>query len=313
MLSRELSFQLIISNVQEGLLPCCVQKKFAITLPSITLGSKKSFTVTLVNLRAQNFANNYLSENISLKQNVLNTYSGTVNGIDRDKTRFLLSAVRCHAGMSSKMGYDARLQDYDNEYRRLKLGKNVLNFFHVSHKISQERVDTPETDEFEVLMNVGNALLTEGEQGLDGRLEVGVASRMLKEAAVRFAAASAISPSSVAAANALGTTLLVHGKLKLTLSEKLRDMLLETRAPRQKRDSEETATTLENMIPKVCEECEKLLIEAGRNFGKAVSLDKSNDFALHSWGIALFHRARLIATDGLEVTYALLFSSLLLR
>lgn len=156
--------------------------------------------------------------------------------------------------------------------------------------------------EFESLMDVGTILLKEGEQGLDGRLEVGVAARMLKEAGARFAAASAIDPSSLATIDAWGITCLVHGKLKLLLSEKLRDMLLETRAQGSQKDSngQSNLSTVEGVIPKVCEECEKLLVEAGRKFGMAVSMDQRDDLALFNWGLALLYRARLIAADDLE-------------
>lgn len=221
------------------------------------------------------------------------------------ETKLRLSAVGNGPGYgtdSPKMGYcvDTELQRYENEYSRLKLGKNVLNFFNVSHKLGEARVDKSNVDEFEAFMDMGMVLLKEGEQGLDGRLEVGVAARMLKEAAARFAAASAVNPSSVAAVDACGTTLLAHGKLKLLLNEKLRDTLLEARTPRKKFDAETTLASLEDMIPKLCEECEKLLVEAGRKFGKTVSMDKSNASALYNWGLALFYRARLITADGLE-------------
>eukprot|EP00250_Pteridium_aquilinum_P014308 c21907_g1_i1 orf=442-1833(-) len=203
-----------------------------------------------------------------------------------------------------KMGYsrNEEFQGSESPYSRLKLGMNVLSFFHVSHKFSKARVDASNTDDFEGLMDMGTVLLKEGEQGLDGRLEVGIAARMLKEAAARFAAASAIHPSSLVAIDAWGTTLLVHGKLKLLLSEKLRDMLLDARvqSPRKDSNAQSRLATLEGLIPNVCEECEKLLVEAGRKFGKGVSMDKRDGHALYNWGLALFFRARLIAADGLE-------------
>ncbi|KAI5069753.1 hypothetical protein GOP47_0016054 [Adiantum capillus-veneris] len=289
-LSQKISFQPGISNVKGRLFADSMQEKLANT---ISKSYDKKVRAMLVNARAQFNSKNYVSEKGSFKPDVSNNGYETLTGGK-------MSSVDDGRGQDGVMGYGTNLQGCDNEYSRLKLGKNVLNFFHVSHKLSHSRVDTSVADEFEELMDVGTVLLTEGEQGLDGRLEVGVASRMLKEAAVRFAAASAINPSSVAAVNAWGTTLLAHGKLKLILSEKLRDMLLEAGSPRKKLDPEGTVINLEDMIPKVCEECEKLLMEAGRKFGKAVSLDKSNDFALYNWGQALFYRARLIAADGLE-------------
>jgi hypothetical protein len=58
---------------------------------------------------------------------------------------------------------------------------------------------------------------------------------------------------------------------------------------------------LEQTVQEVCEECEELLVEAGRKFRLALSLDRTDMRALYNWGLALCHRAQLISEEGGEV------------
>jgi hypothetical protein len=58
---------------------------------------------------------------------------------------------------------------------------------------------------------------------------------------------------------------------------------------------------LEQTLQEVCEECEELLVEAGRKFRLALSLDRTDMRALYNWGLALCHRAQLISEEGGEV------------
>lgn len=60
---------------------------------------------------------------------------------------------------------------------------------------------------------------------------------------------------------------------------------------------------LEHALQKVCEECEELLVEAGRKFRLALSLDKMDMRALYNWGLALCHRAQLISEEGMKVGF----------
>jgi hypothetical protein len=59
---------------------------------------------------------------------------------------------------------------------------------------------------------------------------------------------------------------------------------------------------LEHALQKVCEECEELLVEAGRKFRLALSLDKMDMRALYNWGLALCHRAQLISEEGMKTS-----------
>lgn len=153
--------------------------------------------------------------------------------------------------------------------------------------------DAEQEEEFERLMDEGGALLKGGEEGLDGRVEVGVAERMLKEAADLFASATAIDPLSLAAIEGWGNTLLVHGQLKLLLSEELQ--VIDSGAVLGLEPA-----AAERLLQRICEECEELLVEAGRKYRKALSIDGEDVRALYNWGLALCYRGQLLAAEEQE-------------
>lgn len=62
-----------------------------------------------------------------------------------------------------------------------------------------------------------------------------------------------------------------------------------------------TLQALEATLQEVCEECEDLLVEAGRKYRLALSMDRSDMRALYNWGLALCYRGQLIAEEGGEV------------
>ncbi|KAL3696926.1 hypothetical protein R1sor_011002 [Riccia sorocarpa] len=160
-------------------------------------------------------------------------------------------------------------------------------------------------EKFERLLDEGDALLEEGMKGLEGRIEVGVAERLLYEAASLFEGALEIDPSSVMAVGLWGNTLLVHGELKLRLSQQLRSMLPSPSSYSLIRskgglEGDDQREALEMTLQGVCEECEELLVDAGRKYRKALSLDRTDMRALYNWGLALCYRGQLIADEGGE-------------
>ncbi|CAM6030663.1 unnamed protein product [Sphagnum balticum] len=161
-------------------------------------------------------------------------------------------------------------------------------------------------ERFQNLLDEIEVLLNDGQEGLEGRIEVGVAERMLYEAADLCAKAITIRPSSLVAVGLWGNTLLLHGELKLRLSRDLQSMLLETFSQSVvQHNSWEAAREkegLEHALKKVCEECEELLVEAGRKFRLALSLDRMDMRALYNWGLALCHRAQLISEEGMKTS-----------
>ncbi|CAK9252308.1 unnamed protein product [Sphagnum jensenii] len=162
----------------------------------------------------------------------------------------------------------------------------------------------PDDEQFQKLLDVVDTLLNEGREGLEGRIEVGVAERMLYEAADMCAKALTIRPSSLQAIGLWGNTLLLHGELKLRLSQNLRSMVPEPLSQALRRrnswEAEQEQEGLEQTLQEVCEECEELLVEAGRKFRLALSLDRTDMRALYNWGLALCHRAQLISEEGGE-------------
>lgn len=159
-------------------------------------------------------------------------------------------------------------------------------------------------EKFDRLLDEGEALLEEGMQGLEGRIEVGVAERMLYEAANLFEEAVEINPSSLIAMGYWGNTLLVHGELKLKLSQQLRSMIPSSNSSysmtRARAGRDEQRESLELTLQNVCEECEELLVDAGRKYRTALTLDRADMRALYNWGLALCYRGQLIADEGGE-------------
>ncbi|CAM6103979.1 unnamed protein product [Calypogeia fissa] len=171
----------------------------------------------------------------------------------------------------------------------------------VETNFALEQSKQARTVKFENYLDEAEALMEQGMQGLEGRIEVGVAERMLYEAADLLGKACEIYPANLIAVGQLGNTLLVHGQLKLKLSQQLRSMLPSRKAnsaaaPPAGREQDSMEVTLQE----VCEECEELLVDAGRKFRTALSVDKSDVRALYNWGLALCYRAQLIAEEGGE-------------
>ncbi|KAH7300462.1 hypothetical protein KP509_24G063600 [Ceratopteris richardii] len=161
--------------------------------------------------------------------------------------------------------------------------------------------------EFQKAMNDGEIALKHGKTGLCGKIEVGDAERMLYKAADCFASAATLDPSSVQAIGCWGNSLLVHGELKLRLSRELRHLIStpDVISPywiRQSKavDAGERSNHLflQKQFQAVCEECEELLIQAGRKYRKVLSRSNSEVRALYNWGLALCFRAQLIAEGG---------------
>ncbi|GLJ13968.1 hypothetical protein SUGI_0223380 [Cryptomeria japonica] len=161
---------------------------------------------------------------------------------------------------------------------------------------------------FQMCLDKGGALLKDAKKGLQGKSEVVDAEGMLYEAAVIFSTASALDPSSLVAVGQWGNTLLVHGEFKLKLSQELRSLLqsrnysLSKKAQRYQPDELRLAMmdrdTIAETLHQVCEECDKLLVEAGRKYRKALLLDKYDLRSLYNWGLALCFRAQLFSGGG---------------
>ncbi|KAI5071091.1 hypothetical protein GOP47_0013342 [Adiantum capillus-veneris] len=161
--------------------------------------------------------------------------------------------------------------------------------------------------EFQKLMTNGETALRHGKAGLFGKIEVGEAETMLYKAADYFSSAVALDLSSIEAVGFWGNTLLVHGELKLMLSRELRHLISTPdvispcwirHTKGMEAHEKSNRAKLQRTFQTVCEECEELLIQAGRKYRRVLSISNSEVRALYNWGLALCFRAQLIAEEG---------------
>ncbi|KAF7099186.1 hypothetical protein CFC21_100857 [Triticum aestivum] len=136
------------------------------------------------------------------------------------------------------------------------------------------------------------------------------ADALLYRSARLLSTAVALRPTSLVAVGQLGNTYLLHGELKLKISRELRTLLANSGAyinggerVSRSRKLDRRILNRENIssaLVGVCEECESLLVEAGRSYRTAVSIDSGDVKALYNWGLALIFRGQLLADIGPE-------------
>ncbi|GKV00927.1 hypothetical protein SLEP1_g13535 [Rubroshorea leprosula] len=162
---------------------------------------------------------------------------------------------------------------------------------------------------FDKYLVEANDLLTEAKDCMRGRHDEECAELMLNRCAKVLLKANAMKPMSLLAVGQLGNTYLLHGELKLYISRELRTLLSRTDAKiseRQERilkgfdDQFTDRDGLVSLLLSVCQECEELLVKAGRKYRLALSIDGNDVRSLYNWGLALFYRAQLIADIGPE-------------
>lgn len=205
--------------------------------------------------------------------------------------------------------------DYDRQTRvnrrRVAASSSYVESSDISNAENLSSISKSLKDEkFQSYLDKGEALLKEAQNGLKGKIEVSAAECLLYEAADLFSKAAAINPSSLVAVGQWGNALLVHGELKLKLSQQLRSLLLSRddsfgdKGQKWQFDELKLAVTeretIAETIREVCEECDQLLVEAGRKYRTALLLDKYDVKSLYNWGLALCFRARLTEEGGEE-------------
>lgn len=156
---------------------------------------------------------------------------------------------------------------------------------------------------FDRYLTEANDLLKQAKEFIKDRHETERAENILYRSAKLLSKAISMKPMSLLAVGQLGNTYLLHGELKLRISHELRIFLSRGepssfeswgRAYDQISSKDEVASVLVN----VCEECEELLMEAGRKYRLALSIDGNDVRALYNWGLALSFRGQLIADIG---------------
>ena len=158
---------------------------------------------------------------------------------------------------------------------------------------------------FDRYLRKANELLKQAKDCLKARNNETYAEERLRESAELLGRAIAIKPLSLLAIGQLGNTYLLHGELKLKIGRELRSLLYETADFGVERsnllfleDTNPSKDGFQNRLSSVCEECEALLVEAGRQYRMALSIDRNDVRALYNWGLALSFRAQLIADIG---------------
>ncbi|CAN4078958.1 unnamed protein product [Withania somnifera] len=159
--------------------------------------------------------------------------------------------------------------------------------------------------QFNKYLTEANFLVKEAKDSLRRQAGDKHAENAFYESALLLSKAIDIRPMSLLAVGQLGNTYLLHGELKLRISRDLRALLTDalSRNKRTKiRDALDDTVQREDKITSylvnVCEECEELLIKAGRQYRLALSIDGNDVRALYNWGIALSLRGQLIADIG---------------
>lgn len=159
-------------------------------------------------------------------------------------------------------------------------------------------------DRFTQNVHDGAQLLKRAREYLRNEVDEEMAEVVLYKSAELLSSAVALKPMSLLAVGQLGNALLLHGQLKLKISRDMRSFLSRNNGQRpnfsRSRNSSVTKEVPSSDFVSACEECEELLVEAGRNYRIALSIDGSDTRSLYNWGIALYYRAELIADVGPE-------------
>eukprot|EP00252_Welwitschia_mirabilis_P010616 TRINITY_DN2398_c0_g1_i4.p1 TRINITY_DN2398_c0_g1~~TRINITY_DN2398_c0_g1_i4.p1 ORF type:complete len:448 (+),score=112.87 TRINITY_DN2398_c0_g1_i4:213-1556(+) len=179
-------------------------------------------------------------------------------------------------------------------------GSNVMSRKEAHGKTSK----CSEKEMFQHYLDKGESLLASAKMGLKEKAEIREVEDMLYEAADLFSKAVAVDSSSLLALGQWGNTLLVHGELKLKMSQRVRHLLLSCKGSQFRRVQQQELQEFRMIMKKdsvratlcdLCEECQSLLVEAGSKYRSALSLNKDDIKSLYNWGLALCLQAQLVA------------------
>ncbi|XP_062096667.1 uncharacterized protein LOC133802385 [Humulus lupulus] len=161
---------------------------------------------------------------------------------------------------------------------------------------------------FDRYLSEANDLLRQAKEFMRDSPEMELADIVLYKSAELLSKAIAMKPMSLLAVGLLGNTYLLHGELKLRVSREFRTLLSRSNPSSvgkwgSIRNQTGSKDGIASALIDVCEECEKLLVEAGRKYRLALSIDGNDVRALYNWGLALTFRAQLIADIGPEASF----------
>ncbi|KAJ1260897.1 hypothetical protein BS78_10G267400 [Paspalum vaginatum] len=182
----------------------------------------------------------------------------------------------------------------------------------VDNAACDETSDAADLDGQEFTRNVKEAaeILRKARESMTAMADEETADALLYKSARLLSTAVALRPASLVAVGHLGNTYLLHGELKLKISRELRTLLANSgaflngreRVPLSRKVDRRILSreSISSALVDVCEECESLLVEAGRSYRTALSIDPDDAKALYNWGLALIFRAQLLADIGPE-------------
>ncbi|RLN11495.1 hypothetical protein C2845_PM09G24660 [Panicum miliaceum] len=167
-----------------------------------------------------------------------------------------------------------------------------------------------DSEEFSRNIKEAAQILRKARESMVAMADEETADSLLYKSARLLSTAVALRPTSLVAVGQLGNTYLLHGELKLKISRELRTLLANSGAFLNGRERVSRSRKVDSRILSresissalvdVCEECESLLVEAGRSYRTALSIDSGDVKALYNWGLALIFRAQLLADIGPE-------------
>ncbi|GAB2301172.1 hypothetical protein Dimus_035205 [Dionaea muscipula] len=212
--------------------------------------------------------------------------------------------------LSIRLEHKASLGEDQDRMMNIENNNNVHSSDCRRYKMEEDLV-------FDRYLTEANGLMKRAKESIEDEIQ---AEKMLHDCAELLSKAIAMKPMSLLATGQLGNTYLLHGELKLRISRQLRtSLLLLTRSSNnfstQKRKKNHLLEELDDddtlppskdrvaaaaLLVDVCQECEDLLVEAGRRYRTAVSIDGNDTRSLYNWGLALSLRAQLIADIGPE-------------
>ncbi|XP_044497527.1 uncharacterized protein LOC123219588 [Mangifera indica] len=166
--------------------------------------------------------------------------------------------------------------------------------------------------EFDRYLMEANGFLKQAKECIRSSLDNKHAEMILCKSAKLLSKAIALKPMSLLAVGQLGNTYLLHGELKLRISRELRSLLSRSDVVSGKKQKKVlkgldyqlvSKDRIGSLLVDACEECEELLVKAGKKYKLALSIDGDDVKALYNWGLALSFRAQLIADIGPEAAF----------
>ncbi|KAJ0836565.1 putative tetratricopeptide-like helical domain superfamily [Helianthus annuus] len=229
---------------------------------------------------------------------------------DTDEYVFKDNKARFYDQRRTKGYYEREQQDY-SKYNRTNMLYDDLESSENEGYENENIFDESPSSEIssDVLFNdyltKANGLLKQAREWLTHRGIEEDTEQMLYKSTELLSKAVDMKPMSLLAVGQLGNTYLLHGELKLKLSRKLRALLAESDSNVIGRLDDEVSNREKfvDYLVNVCEECEELLVKAGRKYRLALSIDADDMRALYNWGLALSFRAQLIADIGPEAAF----------